>query len=112
MSIISGKMNMGTDKTKILIVTQYFWPENFKINDVAIGLLGKGYEVSVLTGQPNYPKGNIYEGYSNFHNRRECYQGINIHRAFVIPRGKGSGLRLFLNYISLAFFIVAFEKYM
>ena len=71
---------------------------------MAKGLLDKGYEVSVLTGQPNYPKGNIYEGYSNFHNRTECYEGINIHRAFVIPRGKGSGLRLFLNYISLAFF--------
>ena len=47
----------------ILIVSQYFWPENFKINDVAQGLVDKGHNVSVLTGLPNYPKGKFYKGY-------------------------------------------------
>ena len=49
---------------KILIVSQYFWPEHFRINDLAITLQQLGNEVSVLTGLPNYPKGHYYQGYS------------------------------------------------
>ena len=86
----------------ILIVSQYFWPENFKINDVAKGLVAKGYNVSVLTGLPNYPKGKIFEGYSFLKNKKENYDGVTIYRSLVIPRGNGSGTRLFLNYFSLA----------
>ena len=89
---------------KVLIVSQYFWPENFKINDVAKGLVERGYEVSVLTGAPNYPLGKFYKGYSFFNKRTEKWNGITIYRSNVIPRGKGSGVRLFLNYFSLAFF--------
>ena len=87
---------------KILIVSPYFWPENFKINDVAKGLVEKGYDVSVLTGLPNYPKGKIYNGYSFYKNKKDNHEGITIYRSLVIPRGKGSSLRLFLNYFSLA----------
>jgi hypothetical protein len=50
----------------VLIVTQYFWPENFRINDVAMGLKEKGHEVTVLTGQPNYPEGRFSPGYGFF----------------------------------------------
>jgi hypothetical protein len=89
---------------KVLIVSQYFWPENFKINDVAKGLVERGYEVSVLTGTPNYPLGKFHKGYSFFKKRTEKWNGITIYRSTVIPRGKGSGVRLFLNYFSLAFF--------
>jgi len=87
---------------KILIVSQYFWPENLKINDVAKGLVEKGYNVSVLTGLPNYPKGKIYNGYSFPKNKKEIHEGITIYRSLLIPRGNGSGFRLFLNYFSLA----------
>ena len=87
---------------KILIVSQYFWPENFKINDVAKGLVEKGYDVSVLTGLPNYPNGKIYNGYSFPKNKKENHEGITIYRSPLIPRGNGSGVRLFLNYFSLA----------
>ena len=87
---------------KILIVSQYFWPENLKINDVAKGLVEKGYDVSVLTGLPNYPNGKIYKGYSFPKHKRENYEGITIYRSPLIPRGNGSGVRLFLNYFSLA----------
>ena len=87
---------------KILIVSQYFWPENFKINDVAKGLVEKGYDVSVLTGLPNYPKGKIYNGYSFPKKKKENHEGITIYRSPLIPRGNGSGVRLFLNYFSLA----------
>ena len=87
----------------ILIISQYFWPENFKINDVAKGLIARGHNVSVLTGLPNYPKGKFFDGYSFPKNKKENYEGITIYRSPVIPRGNGSSVRLFLNYFSLAF---------
>ena len=60
---------------RILIITQYFWPENFRINDLAKGLVEKGHEVVVLTGIPNYPQGDFYDGYGYFKNLRQEYQG-------------------------------------
>lgn len=89
---------------KVLIVTQYFWPENFRINDLALGLLERGHEVEVLTGKPNYPHGDFYENYSFFSKRLEVWQGIKIHRSKLIPRGKSGGVRLMINYLSFAFF--------
>ena len=46
---------------KVLIVTQYFWPEYFRVNDLAIELSKNNFEVDILTGYPNYPKGKFYE---------------------------------------------------
>lgn len=89
---------------KILIISQYFWPENFRINDFAKGLQERGHEVSVLTGLPNYPKGNFYDGYSFFNKRAEDWDGIKIFRSRLIPRGNGSGVKLMINYLSFAFF--------
>ena len=91
-------------KLKILIVTQYFWPETFKINDLAKYFANKGHEIIVLTGIPNYPKGRYYNNYGIFKNRKENYQGIIIFRSFVIPRGSGSKFLLFINYLSFAIF--------
>lgn len=87
---------------KILIVTQYFYPENFRINDICLGLKEKGFTVSVLTGKPNYPSGRYYNGYSVFNKNFEIWNDIKIYRSNLIPRGNGSSLRLFLNYISFA----------
>ena len=53
---------------KVLVVTHYFWPENFKINSICHELIKRGYDVSVLTGKPNYPVGSFYRGY-NFFNK-------------------------------------------
>jgi len=89
---------------KILIVTQYFYPENFKSNDMAFELQKRGHDVTVLTGIPNYPEGKIYEGYSFSKNRKQVINGVEIIRALLLPRGKGGGIRLFLNYFSWAFF--------
>lgn len=86
----------------ILIVTQYFWPENFRINDLALGMLERGHQVTVLTGVPNYPSGSFFEGYG-FFNESQDYHGIKVLRVPLIPRGKGGGIRLALNYISFAF---------
>lgn len=86
----------------ILIVTQYFWPENFKVNDLALEFKKRGHKVTVLTGEPNYPEGKFYSGYSFFRPKRELWNGIEINRIPLIPRGNGKGFYLLLNYISFA----------
>lgn len=88
---------------KVLIVSQYFWPEAFRINDLAEGLVERGHEVTVLTGIPNYPDGNFFKGYGFFKKVRENYKGIKVIRAPLIPRGDGGGKQLALNYLSFAF---------
>ena len=85
---------------KILVVTQYFWPEEFRINDICDGLVEKGNEVEVLTGMPNYPKGKYSEGYSIGGPYSEIYEGIKIRRVPIVPRGKNSSILLMLNYLS------------
>tara|TARA_B100000963_G_scaffold246503_1_gene215862 strand:+ start:2319 stop:3524 length:1206 start_codon:yes stop_codon:yes gene_type:complete len=89
---------------KILVVSQYFYPENFRINDLCIGLKEQGHKISVLTAKPNYPSGNFFEGYSFSNKSIDYYNGIKIYRSPIIPRGNGSGIRLFINYISFVIF--------
>lgn len=88
----------------ILIVTNHFWPENFRINDLAVGLKERGHEVSVLTGVPDYPEGKFYQGYGIFKRRFEEHRGIRVARFPLFPRGRGRGWELALNYFSSAFF--------
>jgi glycosyltransferase involved in cell wall biosynthesis len=83
---------------RVLIVSQYYWPENFRINDVAKTLVEKGIEVEVLTGKPNYPVGKVFDGYSGWGCQNEVHDGIRINRIPLIPRSNG-GLRLALNYL-------------
>ena len=86
---------------RVFIVTQYFYPENFRINELAYELVKDGYAVDALVGIPNYPKGKFFEGYGVFKKRHEVKNGVNIYRCFQIPRGtKGSNLQLSLNYLS------------
>lgn len=87
---------------KILIISQYFWPETFRINDLAAGLVERGHEITVLTGIPNYPDGRFFKGYGLFKNLRQEYSGADIVRVPLVPRGKGGGIRLALNYLSYA----------
>lgn len=89
---------------RILIVTQYYYPENFKSNDLSFELQKRGHDVTVLTGLPNYPEGKIYEGYGIFKNRKQIINGVKVIRSLLLLRGKGGGIRLFLNYFSFAFF--------
>ena len=96
---------------KILIVTQYFWPENFRINDIALGLKQRGHEVTVLTGIPNYPSGNYYPGYNLCSICKEDYWGVKVLRVPLVSRGQGKGLRLVLNYISFVIFACLFGPF-
>lgn len=89
---------------RILVVTQYFWPESFRINDVVQGLRALGHEVAVLTGKPNYPGGRFFDGYRFLGRGRESYDGVTVLRVPLLPRGGGTGLRLLLNYLSFALF--------
>jgi glycosyltransferase involved in cell wall biosynthesis len=80
-------------------LSQYFNPEQFRINDIASQLVIKGHQVSVVTGIPNYPIGKFYPGYGYSKKRREVIDGIDVYRSFLVPRGK-SKVRLVLNYLS------------
>jgi len=88
---------------KILIVSQHYWPENFRITDIAESLVSIGHEVTVLCGLPNYPKGYIFDGYKNGKNRKQVHNGVNIIRAKEIARRNNIFFR-FLNYYSFPFY--------
>lgn len=84
---------------KILIICQYYYPEQFRINDISETLVSKGHEVTVLTGLPNYPNGKVSKKYRFFKKRKEIIKGVHIIRCFEIGRGKNS-IKLGLNYLS------------
>lgn len=84
---------------KILIWSQYFWPENFHINEVAAALTEVGHQVIVLTGKPNYPSGVLFDGYSSSGTSKDRFGDISIYRVPIMARGTG-GVRLALNYLS------------
>ena len=88
---------------KLLVVTQYFWPESFRINELVTSLVMNGVQVDVLTGKPNYPDGRIFLGYRAIGCRREEWSGAKIHRVPIIPRGKRSAWGLVVNYLSFIF---------
>jgi len=89
---------------RLLVVSQYFWPENFRINDLASGLRERGHEVTVLTGMPNYPEGRFFPGYGAFAPARDRYEGCDVLRVPLVSRGSGNSVRLAINYLSFALF--------
>jgi colanic acid biosynthesis glycosyl transferase WcaI len=84
---------------KILIVSQYFWPENFRINDLTQELVQRGHSVTVLTGIPNYPAGRVFDAYRQDPKAFAHYGGARVWRVPMLARGHGA-LRLLLNYLS------------
>ena len=86
---------------KILVISQYFYPENFRINDLVLELKKRNHEVTVLTGKPNYPQGEYYNGYSFKGNEDEIWHDIPIYRVPLRARKTGP-LNLIRNYISFA----------
>ena len=92
---------------KILIVSQYYFPEQFQINEIAPELVKRGHEVTVLCGVPNYPKGVVFDGYESRdginRKEREYFEqtGVRVIHVDQTPRGKNP-LSLVRNYISFA----------
>jgi glycosyltransferase involved in cell wall biosynthesis len=85
---------------KILIVTECFYPEEFKINDVALSWKNKGYDVDVLTLVPTYPLGSIYPGYKNKIYSKDEWQGVNVYRVHATVGYKDSALKKILKYFN------------
>ena len=99
-------------KKHILVIAQYFYPEQFRINDICTEWVKRGYKVTVVTGIPNYPQGKYYDGYGLFKKRKETYNGMDIIRIPLIPRGN-TAIMLALNYLSFVvsgFFWKMFTK--
>lgn len=92
-----GRERLGQ---KILVVTQHFWPENFRINDIVDGFLQDGIAVDVLCGLPNYPQGEWFEGYSAAGPFDEEYHGAHLYRCREHPRRGNTSVNIFLNYVS------------
>lgn len=85
---------------RVTIVSQYFWPEQFRVNDLAVGLRERGHHVTVLTGQPSYPRRDSFP--RRRRPSREWYEGVEVVRVRLASRGNGEPWRLALNYLSFA----------
>jgi glycosyltransferase involved in cell wall biosynthesis len=86
---------------RLLVVTQYFWPENFRVNDLVAELVRRGHEVTVLTGHPNYPAGEFFPEFVASPEKFDSYSSAQVVRIPHSARGKG-GIRLMLNYFTFA----------
>ena len=96
----------------LLVISQYYYPEQFRINDICKEWVKRGNKVTVVTGIPNYPEGKYYDGYGISKRRKEQVDGVDIIRLPIIPRGKNP-IMLMLNYISFVisgFFFAKFTK--
>jgi glycosyltransferase involved in cell wall biosynthesis len=86
---------------RILIVSQFFWPENFRINDLAAELVARGHEVTVLTGAPNYPEGRIHPEFRRKPRAFDTYRGVKVVRVPIVVRGS-TRIQLAINYVAYA----------
>lgn len=84
---------------KILVITQYFYPESFRVNTLCRELVNRGHDVTVMTGYPQYPYGRIYDGYGFDIPYEKEWNGIKIHRVKTYPRGK-TPIGLLMNCVS------------
>ena len=84
---------------RVLVISQYYWPESFRINDLTDDLVRRGHQVTVLTGVPNYPSGSMFSEYENEPKAYSSYKGVEIVRVPIVVRGQSGG-QLALNYLS------------
>ena len=102
---------------RILIYTNHYDPEHFKINEAVKWLTEEGFQLHLVTGWPNYPQGKIFKGYGPFKKSFERKENLTIRRLPLIPRGNGSKSRLIINYLSYflstffyTIFLILFKK--
>jgi Glycosyltransferase len=86
---------------RLLVVSQYFWPEEFRVNDFVDGMRERGHEVTVLTGVPNYPGGKVFDSYKANPKAFDRYGDTEVVRVPMLPRGSSS-VMLMLNYLTFA----------
>lgn len=87
---------------RVLIYSYNYYPEPIGIaplmTELAEGLVRLGHEVRVVTGMPNYPQRQIYEGYRDKFYCTETRNGVLIQRSFIWVKPKSSLLdRLLLD---------------
>lgn len=104
-----GTCKNADTRKHILLISQYFHPETFRVNDIACEWVKRGYKVTVLTGIPNYPMGKYFDGYDLKHHRREYWNGVEIIRIPLIARGNSgnkiiNAVGMTANYLSFVFF--------
>jgi hypothetical protein len=97
---------------KILVVSQYFWPEYFRINDLVEELSKKNHQIDILTGYPNYPRGEIYNDFNKNRFLFNEYKGCKIYRVPIVPRKKGTNLNIAINYISFLLSSIFYGLYL
>lgn len=85
---------------RVLVVSQYFWPEQFRVNEIVKSFKDKGFEVDILTGIPNYPEGQVFKEYTSNKEDFNYYQGARIYRVPIWLRRNSNQFNLFLNYLS------------
>ena len=91
----------------ILVVSQFYYPDEFRVNDITRQLAAEGHTVHVLTGLPDYTTSRIPKEYRWFRRRRETVDGVDIIRVPTIARRHGMIFRV-LNYLS---FVVSGKLY-
>ena len=92
---------------RILVYTNHFYPEQFKVNEIVDWLSREDTHIRVITGIPNYPKGRFYKGYGFFSIFNNKYKNnVVVNRMPLIPRGNGNYFLRTLNYIT--YFISTF----
>lgn len=96
---------------KVLVVSQHYWPEDFRLNDLTQILVENKHKVTVLTGQPNYPQGTPFPGYHWWKFSCETHNGIKIYRVPLWPRHSGRAIHLVINYLSFNFFTLLAAPY-
>lgn len=96
---------------RLIIFTNHFYPESFRVNDIAFDRAQRGDQVTVLTGIPDYPEGHFHKGYSLFKKRVEHVNGVKVVHVPLIPRGDGGKIRMALNYASSVFFFFFYGWY-
>jgi glycosyltransferase involved in cell wall biosynthesis len=98
---------------RILIYTNHFYPEQFKINEIVEWLSLEDYEIRVVTGIPNYPSGRFHNGFGFKSIFRTNYRdNVIVNRLPLIPRGSGNYFMLSLNFISYFLSALIFTIYL
>jgi hypothetical protein len=95
-----------------LVVSQYFWPENFKVNDVVKFLLSKNHTVDVLTAEPNYPDGKLFNKYKENKKNFINYHGASVFRVPIYLRRNSSPFNLFVNYLTYTISSILFGYFL
>ena len=84
---------------KILVISQYYYPEPFKIHEICEEFVKRGNEVTVITGRPNYPDGKLIDGYDDPSRMNEIVNGVHVIRTAIPLRGDNP-ISLIRNHVS------------